>query len=123
MKKYSVLVFVGLVCCAFAADFYTTKYDNVNVDNILANQRLFGNYVNCLLDKGRCTEDGKALKEVIPDALITNCAKCNEKQQASVKKVVSFMVKNRRKDYDALVAKYDPQGIYRENYKHYLEDL
>lgn len=117
-----VLVFASLVCCTLAADFYTTKYDNVNIDNILDNQRLFGNYVKCLLDKGRCTEDGKALKEVVPDALITNCAKCNEKQKESVKKVVTFLVKNRRKDYDELVAKYDPEGIYRENYKHYLED-
>lgn len=33
------------------------------------------------------------------------------------------MVKNRRRDYDALLAKYDPQGIYRENYKHYLDEL
>lgn len=118
-----ILIFVSLVCYTLAADHYTTKYDNVNIDNILGNNRLFSNYINCLLDKGRCTEDGKTLKEVVPDALITNCVKCNDKQRESVKKVVSFLVKNRRKDYDALVAKYDPQGIYRENYKHYLDDL
>lgn len=118
-----VVIFAALAYCAFGADYYTNKYDNINIDNILANNRLLGNYINCLLEKGRCNEDGKTLKEIIPDALITNCQKCNEKQRQSVKKVVGFLVKNRRKDYDALVAKYDPQGIYRENYKHYLDDL
>lgn len=118
-----IVVLAALACCAFSADFYTNKYDNINIDNILSNNRLLTNYINCLLEKGRCNEDGKTLKEIIPDALITNCEKCNEKQRQSVKKVVGFLVKNRRKDYDALVAKYDPQGIYRENYKHYVEEL
>jgi hypothetical protein len=41
---------------------YTTRYDNINVDDILASDRLLKNYVNCLLDKGRCTPEGAELK-------------------------------------------------------------
>lgn len=41
---------------------YTTKYDGVNLDEVLGNDRLFNNYVNCLLDNGPCTPDGKELK-------------------------------------------------------------
>lgn len=118
-----VVIFASLLCCAFTADFYTNKFDNVNIDNILSNNRLLTNYINCLLDKGRCTEDGKTLKEIIPDALITDCAKCNDKQKGSVKKVITFLVKNRKKDYDALLAKYDPEGTYRDNYKHYIDEV
>jgi hypothetical protein len=41
---------------------YTTKYDNLNIDDILASDRLVENYVKCLLDKGRCTPEGAELK-------------------------------------------------------------
>lgn len=118
-----VIVFFALVAAAFAAEFYTTKYDNIDIDAILANPRLTTTYINCLLEKGKCNEEGKTLREVIPDALITGCKKCNEKQRASVRKVVQYLVKNRRADWDALIAKYDPQGEYRKNYQHLLDEL
>ena len=41
---------------------YTTKYDNINIDEILASDRLVDNYVKCLLDKGRCSPEGIELK-------------------------------------------------------------
>lgn len=50
------------VACALAEDRYTTKYDNVDLDSILQSERLLKNYINCLLDKGNCTPDGKELK-------------------------------------------------------------
>jgi hypothetical protein len=43
-------------------DKYTTKYDNINVDEILASNRLVDNYIKCLLDQGRCSPDGTELK-------------------------------------------------------------
>lgn len=41
---------------------YTTKYDNIDLDEILKSDRLLKNYVNCLLEKGKCTPDGAELK-------------------------------------------------------------
>lgn len=41
---------------------YTDKFDNVNVDEILSNKRMLGNYVNCLLETGRCSPDAAELK-------------------------------------------------------------
>jgi len=41
---------------------YTTKYDNINIDEILASERLLGNYIKCLLDQGRCSPEGTELK-------------------------------------------------------------
>lgn len=71
----AVLVFVGV---AWAADppVYTTKYDGVNLDEILKSERLLKNYINCLMDKGKCTPDGTELKRTLPDALKTGCSKC-----------------------------------------------
>lgn len=47
---------------AVHAEEYTNKYDNVDVDQILQNKRLLRNYVNCLLEKGKCSPDGSELK-------------------------------------------------------------
>lgn len=44
---------------------YTTKYDNIDLDEILSSERLLTGYVNCLLDQGPCTPDGKELKRKI----------------------------------------------------------
>lgn len=46
----------------FPTPTYTTKYDDVNLDEVLASERLLTGYVNCLLDMGPCTPDGKELK-------------------------------------------------------------
>lgn len=57
-----VVLLLLVVACVLAEDKYTTKYDNVDLDSILTSDRLLKNYVNCLLDKGSCTPDGKELK-------------------------------------------------------------
>jgi hypothetical protein len=41
---------------------YTTKYDNIDVDQILRSKRLVNSYVQCLLDKKPCTPEGAELK-------------------------------------------------------------
>lgn len=55
-----------LVCLAMVAyaveQKYTTKYDNIDIDEILKSDRLFKNYFNCLMDIGKCTPPGSELK-------------------------------------------------------------
>lgn len=55
-----------VLCCIAAAviadDKYTNKYDNIDLDEILQNKRLFDAYVNCIMERGKCTAEGKELK-------------------------------------------------------------
>ena len=72
---------VGVMLCVLSvvvAQKYTTKYDGVNLDEILKSDRLFNNYYKCLMDTGRCTPDGNELKRTLPDALKTDCSKCKK---------------------------------------------
>nr|AWW17227.1 chemosensory protein 3 [Riptortus pedestris] len=110
---------VLLVAALVAADEgkFTTKYDNVNVDEVLHNQRLLENYLKCLLDEGKCTPDGQELKESIPEALKDKCAKCSEKQKEGTKKVIPFLVKEHPDYFLKLEKKYDPEGIWRKTYE------
>jgi len=41
---------------------YTTKYDNVNIDEILNNDRLVASYFKCLMETGKCTPEGEEIK-------------------------------------------------------------
>lgn len=121
MKAF--FVFLLVVASACAVEYYTDKYDDIDIDSILQNERLFNNYLNCLLEKGKCTEEGRILKEVIPDALLHECMRCSPKQRPSIEKVFRYLVKQRSDAFDMLVAKYDPNGTYKKNYAHYLEKL
>lgn len=64
MKSFIVLCFFALAAVAYArpGDLYTDKFDNVNLDEILANRRLLVPYLKCVLEQGKCTADGKELR-------------------------------------------------------------
>ncbi|XP_011635451.1 ejaculatory bulb-specific protein 3 [Pogonomyrmex barbatus] len=109
-------LFLLAVACALAEDKYTTKYDNIDLDTILTSERLLKNYINCVLDKGNCTPDGKELKEALPDALETECSKCSEKQKKGTEKVIRFLVNKRPETWEQLKKKYDPSGQYSVKY-------
>jgi hypothetical protein len=70
---------------------YDIKYDNIDIDELLKSDRLLTNYINCLMEEGPCTEDGKELKETLPDAIETDCSKCSEKQKFGSEKVMHYM--------------------------------
>lgn len=67
MKFFIALSLLLAVAAAAPAQEskYTTKYDGINLDEILKSDRLFNNYYKCLMDQGRCTPDGKELKGMI----------------------------------------------------------
>lgn len=65
--KIVVCFFLVAVCALVhakptAEDHYTTKYDNVDLDAIIKNDRLLRSYVDCLLGSKHCTKDGEELK-------------------------------------------------------------
>nr|QGN03660.1 putative chemosensory protein 11 [Conopomorpha sinensis]WGJ79151.1 chemosensory protein 12 [Conopomorpha sinensis] len=121
--KY-LLVLAAVVACAVArpdGETYDTKYDDFDVTSLLGNERLLKSYGQCLLDKGPCTAEGKFLREVIPDALETDCAKCSEKQQALIKKIILATKDKFPEDLEAIKKLYDPEHKYEENVKKWLE--
>jgi hypothetical protein len=64
MKTFVLVAFAVVVglACARPDEKYTTKYDNVDLDEILKSDRLLKNYFNCLMERGTCTPDGEELR-------------------------------------------------------------
>lgn len=64
--NFLTLIVFGLVALAATASAqqqkYTDKFDNINVDQVLSNDRILSNYLKCMLDKGPCTQEGRELK-------------------------------------------------------------
>nr|AVM86433.1 chemosensory protein [Corythucha ciliata] len=118
---FTVRLSVALVLamCVVSAWSYTTKYDNIDIDEILKNQRLYSKYLTCLLhtDATKCTPDGKELRAALPDALSTNCKTCSPKQKAGTEKVIRYMIQHKASDFDKLEKIYDPAGVYRKRYQ------
>jgi hypothetical protein len=54
------------VCLMFTAwvdtENASSKYEYVDVDALLSNHRTLNSYINCVLDKGPCTPEGRDLK-------------------------------------------------------------
>lgn len=80
---------VGIIC--EEEETYDVKYDSVDVEEILKSDRLLTSYIRCLLDEGPCSEDGRDLKQILPDAIATDCSKCTEKQKDGSTKIMHFM--------------------------------
>ncbi|XP_047356839.1 ejaculatory bulb-specific protein 3-like [Vespa velutina] len=115
MTKY--LIMLALVTVVVGVEKYSTKYDDVDVDKILRNDRVLTNYIRCMLDEGSCTAEGRELKKILPDALATDCIKCNERQKVTAEKVINHLKTKRSKDWDRLITKYDPQGEYKQRFE------
>ncbi|XP_018898412.1 ejaculatory bulb-specific protein 3 [Bemisia tabaci] len=113
MSKY---VFVLCVVAALAAvvssadDFYSDKYDNIDLDSILASKRLIRNYMNCFQGKSPCTPEGTYLNQVLPEALKTECAKCTEKQREGAVKAIKKLSAEYPEEWKEITDKLDPTG-------------
>ncbi|CAG9860419.1 unnamed protein product [Phyllotreta striolata] len=120
------LLSLSLLAIVFAVangqNKYTTKYDNVDVDKILKNERVLTNYIKCMLDEGPCTAEGRELKRTLPDALSSGCTKCNEKQKDTAEKVIRHLMAKKEKEWERLAKKYDPQGLYKKRYEAEIEN-
>ena len=65
-RSLMLVVAVGATCIV-AVELYSDKYDYVNADEVLANDRLREQYYECFMDTGPCvTPDAKFFKGNTP---------------------------------------------------------
>ncbi|XP_053614222.1 allergen Tha p 1-like [Plodia interpunctella] len=102
---------------------YNTRYDSLKLQEVLQNRRLTMSYVKCILDKGRCTAEGRELKSHISEALQNGCAKCTGAQFKGAKQVIKHLINHEPKSWKELVKKYDPERVYMQKYEHELKNL
>nr|NP_001299445.1 ejaculatory bulb-specific protein 3-like precursor [Papilio xuthus]BAF91719.1 chemosensory protein [Papilio xuthus] len=117
MVSRNLMILCCLVVAVVAKPTYTDKYDNIDLEEFKENKRLLLAYVDCILDKGKCTAEGKALKDNLLDATETGCEKCTEKQKEGSYEMIEHLIKNEPEIWNELCAKYDPTGKWRKEYE------
>ncbi|XP_067629013.1 ejaculatory bulb-specific protein 3 isoform X2 [Eurosta solidaginis] len=117
MRTFFILVIIGMLQVAMSQKQYTNKFDNVDVDGVLSNNRILTNYIKCLMEKGPCTPEGRELKKLLPDALQSDCSKCTDTQRKNSQKVINFLRVNRPGEWKLLLDKYDSKGVYRSKHE------
>ncbi|XP_012217526.1 ejaculatory bulb-specific protein 3-like [Linepithema humile] len=108
---------------ATGMESYPDTYENVNLDVILNNERLFNQYMDCVLDKAPCTADGHYLKHILPEAVATTCEKCNVKQRQMARKIGNYLKNSKPKTWAAFLEKYDPNKKYIATFEQFLVQI
>lgn len=109
MAKSSFTLLLAVLLSLVAAvlcdeERYTSKYDDVDVDEILGNPRLRKQYENCYMGAGPClTPDARFLKEKFPEVLVTKCRKCTDKQREFFGKVTTWYIENEPDTWEKIV--------------------
>nr|ANJ05010.1 chemosensory protein 3 [Chrysopa pallens] len=116
------VLIIGVVAVT-AQNLYDSKYDGIDIEMVLSNQRLLDNYIKCLTGEGPCAPDSELLKRVLPEALETKCAKCTPIQLEKTKKVIRFLAKERPEYWEKLKKVYDPEGKFEKQYSEYLKEI
>nr|UMT69260.1 chemosensory protein 8 [Ophraella communa] len=105
------VLFVFLLAVGYSAAAYSHKYDYINVMDVLHNARMLKRYVECLLDvPDTCTKDGDYLKQVLPDAIRTNCGECDNKQKDTALRVIGYLMKHHSDWWQKIDARYSASG-------------
>ena len=123
MNKVTIaclVVMLGLVW-GKPADDYGDEFDHIDIDEILASERLVDNYIHCAKTGQKCTPEGQKLREKIPDALKNKCSRCSEEQKGKIYKILEWAIQNRPNDFLEIENIHDPDHYYREFYKAELE--
>ncbi|XP_021913269.1 putative odorant-binding protein A10 isoform X2 [Zootermopsis nevadensis] len=94
-----------LVSVVLTAERYSARYDKIDLDAILTNDRALGAIIRCILEKGPCSPEGKDIKTDLPDALRTQCAKCTDTQKRMIRKSSRYLLTNRPEDWKAITRK------------------
>nr|WJJ70377.1 venom protein U-MPTX.7-44 [Megalopyge opercularis] len=117
MKTSIILIALAVVA---AAEYYDSKYDSFNEQEVIDNDRLLKAYCLCFLDQGPCTEEGKQFKNLIPDALENDCAKCSPKQKPKIRNLMNALHTKYAELYNNLMDKYDAGKKHRETIEKFL---
>nr|ALT31611.1 chemosensory protein 29 [Cnaphalocrocis medinalis] len=123
MKCLLLVLAITIQCTLAQSATYTDRYDTINLDDVLANKRLTVAYIKCVLDKGKCTNEGKELKSHIIEALQNGCSKCTKAQREGMRRVIRHLIKYEKGYWQELVEKYDPDRVFTQKYEKELNSI
>ncbi|EZA59554.1 ObirCsp8 [Ooceraea biroi] len=122
MRPAFVLLFaLALSALVSGTEYYAETFDNLDMDAILHSDRLFNQYMDCILDRGPCTADGRTLRRILPDAVASVCARCNPRQQEMAQKIGNHLRNHKPQAWAKFLRKFDPNEKYVTAFEQFLD--
>nr|WBU77202.1 chemosensory protein [Odontothrips loti] len=121
-RRLVVLVAVAVVVAADVDKYDEGRFAHIDVDEVLANQRILTSFVKCFLDQGPCTADAREMKRLLPEVIDSLCAKCTDNQKKLMAKAVLHVKNNRPSEWQQLSDKYDPDHSKQAQLHQFLSD-
>ncbi|XP_038211132.1 ejaculatory bulb-specific protein 3-like [Zerene cesonia] len=114
----SSLILCVLIGASIAADtsFYTTADDNLDMESLIKDPERAEAYLDCFLGKKPCDAIAASYLRIIPDSIRTGCKRCNPLQKHLANTFLSGLRVLMPAKYEEFVKKFDPKGIYMENF-------
>ncbi|VVC33982.1 ClpP/crotonase-like domain,Insect odorant-binding protein A10/Ejaculatory bulb-specific protein 3 [Cinara cedri] len=86
---------------------YTSGYDHLDVNHLLKNDKLVTAYIDCFLNKGSCTREGRQFKaNLLPEVIRTVCSNCSPRQKQMARQVLTHIYNTRRSDFERIMEIY-----------------
>ncbi|XP_044265873.1 ejaculatory bulb-specific protein 3-like [Tribolium madens] len=118
MKLFVInFILMSLIYTSLSA---SVPYETVNIDKLLADEKMVTEYMACLRGEGPCTPAEKDLEEHIPLVLGNYCADCNEKQKNFVIKLATFVIKNRFDEWRQVQKRFDPDLSHADDFNKFI---
>nr|WJJ70415.1 venom protein U-MPTX.7-Mc22 [Megalopyge crispata] len=111
----NAVFFLAVLVAVTATEFYDSKYDDFDEQEVIDNPRLLRSYSNCFLNKNPCTAEGANFKKLILEAIQTECAKCSPNQKTKIRKLIIATKQKHPELYEEFLDFYDPNKEYRGN--------
>nr|ARW29608.1 chemosensory protein 8 [Corythucha ciliata]AVM86431.1 chemosensory protein [Corythucha ciliata] len=92
----------------------------IELDQILNNNRLLDAYTKCYLGTGPCPGPAKKAKGYLAEVFATNCGKCNEEQKRQTKIAFRKLREKRPGDFRKVFAKYNPGNTHFDSFNRWL---
>ncbi|XP_061384214.1 uncharacterized protein LOC116771972 [Danaus plexippus] len=123
-KQLKMKIFI-LLLCVFAAVIAEENSDlsteNIDLTEVVGNDKLIESYANCLINKGPCTPEMEKIKGLLPEAIATKCSKCTEKQKEVGSQLIKGVREKHPEIWKKLTTYFDPEEKYRESVEEFLK--
>ncbi|KAL3289147.1 hypothetical protein HHI36_003584 [Cryptolaemus montrouzieri] len=111
---FTSFIIMYFVCMGDTYD--NTKFKNMDIDEILRNDRLIQHYFKCLMDGKPCTPEGEELRKNLPEVIRSGCSQCTQEELIAARKVATKMRNDHTEMWNMFLDKYDPGALYRHKF-------
>ncbi|KAI5643012.1 insect pheromone-binding family, a10/OS-D domain-containing protein [Phthorimaea operculella] len=106
------LIVLSMAALAVAAELYPTDHDDLDVEEVVANDDLLLSYNTCFTNRAPCGDIPAFFKQYLPESFEQACAKCTQAQKHIMRRFVEGLKQKYPEELGAFFKQFDPENKY-----------